>query len=94
MEKSFKNFVILLLYTIFCRSVKCDAIVGVNLGGWMVLEPWITPSLFYQFLGKHYDPSAPNIGMDSWTLCESLGPIEGNKWMRTHWDLWLNETHI
>lgn len=20
---------------------------GVNLGGWMVLEPWITPSLFY-----------------------------------------------
>jgi len=25
---------------------------GVNLGGWMVLEPWITPSLFYRFLGK------------------------------------------
>eukprot|EP00591_Stephanopyxis_turris_P012606 CAMPEP_0195509092 /NCGR_PEP_ID=MMETSP0794_2-20130614/2122_1 /TAXON_ID=515487 /ORGANISM="Stephanopyxis turris, Strain CCMP 815" /LENGTH=156 /DNA_ID=CAMNT_0040636219 /DNA_START=98 /DNA_END=565 /DNA_ORIENTATION=+ len=24
---------------------------GVNLGGWMVLEPWITPSMFYQFLG-------------------------------------------
>ncbi len=21
---------------------------GVNLGGWLVLEPWITPSLFYQ----------------------------------------------
>ena len=28
-----------------------EAIRGVNLGGWMVLEPWITPSLFYQFLG-------------------------------------------
>lgn len=24
---------------------------GVSLGGWMVLEPWLTPSLFYQFLG-------------------------------------------
>ncbi len=24
---------------------------GTNLGGWIVLEPWITPSLFYQFLG-------------------------------------------
>lgn len=22
---------------------------GVNLGGWLVLEPWITPSLFEQF---------------------------------------------
>ena len=25
-------------------------IKGVNLGGLFVLEPWITPSLFYQFL--------------------------------------------
>eukprot|EP00904_Undaria_pinnatifida_P005193 jgi/Undpi1/1803/HiC_scaffold_12.g05190.m1 len=25
---------------------------GVNLGSWMVLEPWITPSMFFQFLGK------------------------------------------
>lgn len=25
-----------------------NAIRGTNLGGWMVLEPWITPSLFYQ----------------------------------------------
>ena len=27
-------------------------VIGVNLGGWLVLEPWITPSLFYQFLGQ------------------------------------------
>jgi len=26
--------------------------VGANIGGWMVLEPWITPSFFYRFLGK------------------------------------------
>lgn len=25
---------------------------GTALGGYMVLEPWITPSLFYQFLGE------------------------------------------
>ena len=30
------------------RSLKCnnDTIRGVNLGGWLVLEPWITPSIF------------------------------------------------
>lgn len=28
------------------------ATVGTNIGGWMVLEPWITPSLFYRFLDK------------------------------------------
>ena len=25
---------------------------GTALGGWLVLEPWLTPSLFYQFLGQ------------------------------------------
>ena len=27
--------------------------------------------------------------MDSYTLCESLGPKEGNKLMRAHWDAWV-----
>ena len=48
-------------FTAYSSSQTCAAdkhalpfnnqIRGVNLGGWMVLEPWITPSLFYQFLG-------------------------------------------
>jgi len=29
---------------------------GTSLGGWLVLEPWVTPSLFYQFLGKDFLP--------------------------------------
>lgn len=29
------------------NASKCDSkIRGVNLGGWLVLEPWITPSIF------------------------------------------------
>ena len=32
--------------------------------------------------------------MDSWTLCESLGPVEGNKLMRAHWDSWITEDHV
>ena len=64
--------------------------IGVNLGGWMVLEPWITPSLFYRFLDKPEGQTA----MDSWTFCESLGPVEGNKLIRAHWDYWINETLI
>ena len=34
-------------------AVNAAAIVGTNIGGWMVLEPWISPSLFYQFLNNH-----------------------------------------
>ena len=37
------------------------AMVGTNIGGWMVLEPWITPSMFYRFLGKTHEEG---VGMD------------------------------
>ncbi len=27
-------------------------------------------------------------------MCEALGPVEGNKVLRSHWDNWLTEDHI
>ena len=47
---------------------------GTNLGGWLVLEPWITPSLFYQFLSTDevWGADAPrHTGMDSFTFCSA-----------------------
>jgi len=32
--------------------------------------------------------------MDAYTFCEALGPAEGNRVMRSHWDAWINEEHI
>jgi glucan 1,3-beta-glucosidase len=54
------------------------------------LEPWITPSLFYRFLGK----SGDDAGMDSYGLCKALGPVEGNKLMKAHWDSFYTEEYI
>ena len=64
---------------------------GTNIGGWQVLEPWITPSLFYRFLGKTH---SEGVGMDSYTFCEALGAEYGNEVMRAHWDAWVTEDHI
>ena len=66
------------------------AMTGTNAGGWMVLEPWITPSLFYRFLGMGKSTS-PAAAFDSYTVCQSLGGVEGNKLMRAHWDSWFTE---
>ena len=66
-------------------------IVGTNIGGWLVLEPWITPSLFYRFLGN---TKSEGVGMDSYTFCEALGPEKGNQVMRDHWNTWYTEDHI
>lgn len=29
--------------------------------------------------------------MDQYTLCEALGPEEGNLVLREHWDTWITE---
>ena len=67
------------------------AMIGTNIGGWMVLEPWITPSLFYRFLGKTH---SEGVAIDSYTLCETLGAEEGNKLLKAHWDAWVTEEYI
>ena len=64
-----------------------NQIRGVNIGGWMVLEPWITPSMFYQFLGG----DETNTAMDHYSFCEVLGPEEGNKQLRRHWESWVTQ---
>ena len=71
--------------------VDAAALTGTNLGGWLVLEPWITPSLFYRFTGKN---QSEGVAIDSYTLCEALGAEEGNKLMKAHWDVWYTEDHI
>eukprot|EP00584_Thalassiosira_punctigera_P026548 CAMPEP_0172579318 /NCGR_PEP_ID=MMETSP1067-20121228/139187_1 /TAXON_ID=265564 ORGANISM="Thalassiosira punctigera, Strain Tpunct2005C2" /NCGR_SAMPLE_ID=MMETSP1067 /ASSEMBLY_ACC=CAM_ASM_000444 /LENGTH=261 /DNA_ID=CAMNT_0013372033 /DNA_START=174 /DNA_END=956 /DNA_ORIENTATION=- len=92
--RQFKHF------TAYSSSQTCAAdehalpfnnqIRGVNLGGWMVLEPWITPSLFYQFLGK----GEGEVGMDHYSFCEVLGPEEGNRQLRRHWKTWVTKELI
>ena len=70
---------------------------GTSLGGWLVLEPWITPSLFYQFLGasKKYGDEAPShVGLDSSTFCTALGKEEANRQLRQHWKTWVTEEQI
>ena len=72
-------------------------VVGTNLGGWLVLEPWITPSLFYQFLSSDdvWGKQAPeHTGMDSHSFCSSLGAKEGNRQLRQHWKTWVREEDV
>lgn len=57
---------------------------GVNIGGWLILEPFITPSFF-----SKYDPKFGIV--DEWTLCEYLGPSEAAKTMENHYATFVTE---
>lgn len=56
---------------------------GVNLGGWLVLEPWITPSLF--------DNTGDSRIIDEWTFGQYQDPTKALNALRYHWDTWITE---
>ncbi|KAK6583422.1 hypothetical protein PZA11_004498 [Diplocarpon coronariae] len=57
---------------------------GVNLGGWFVLEPWITPSIFADWA---------NGGgvVDEYTYAATLGKSEASRRLHAHWSSWITE---
>ncbi|KAI9493932.1 glycoside hydrolase superfamily [Zychaea mexicana] len=57
---------------------------GINLGGWLVIEPFITPSLFDQF------PPSANV-VDEYTLCQKLGPKEARRQIQNHYETFITE---
>lgn len=63
------------------RAPSNEFIRGVNLGGWLVLEPWITPSIFEQ---------AGKAAVDEYTLCQILGPRARSR-LHQHWSSWITQ---
>ncbi|QSZ35967.1 hypothetical protein DSL72_007089 [Monilinia vaccinii-corymbosi] len=57
---------------------------GVNLGGWLSIEPWITPSLFNSY------SSADGI-IDEWTLVKRLGPTAAASTLEKHYATFVSE---
>jgi glucan 1,3-beta-glucosidase len=58
---------------------------GVNVGGWLSIEPFITPSLFA--------PYKTNDGIvDEWTLCQKLGPTTAKATLEKHYSSWIKES--
>jgi len=61
-------------------SYGSDMVRGVNIGGWLVLEPWITPSIFQAQNGSV---------VDEYTLGKYLGEEAALSILKPHWDSWV-----
>lgn len=57
-----------------------EKVRGVNTGGWFVLEPWITPSIF-----------EGNSATDEWTFTELLGKDAAKSRLQDHWNSWITQ---
>ena len=65
---------------------------GVNLGGWFVLEPWITPSVFE--IANRSALAGGAMVQDQWTLCEALGAEQALTLLETHWATFVSRDEI
>ncbi|KAI9712837.1 MAG: hypothetical protein M1820_001459 [Bogoriella megaspora] len=57
---------------------------GMNVGGWLSLEPFITPSFFSSY------SSHDNV-IDEWTLTSTLGPDKAASTLEQHYSAFVNE---
>ncbi|GME27065.1 Glycoside hydrolase family 5 [Neofusicoccum parvum] len=62
------------------QAAASPFLLGVNLGGWLVLEPFLTPELF-----------AANGAVDQWTFDQQAG---SENVLRHHWDTFCTEADI
>ncbi|KAK6464067.1 glycoside hydrolase superfamily [Scheffersomyces coipomensis] len=67
-------------------KTNLDKIYGVSLGGWLVAEPWITPSLFDNIY--HQYGTQP---VDEYTLATILGKNATKLYMENHWKTFYTE---
>ena len=89
MSRSRPTLYLLFLLPFFTSSshLTCDdgIIRGVNLGGWLLLEPWITPVFFEEVnVGDLQDQI-----VDEWTYAEKLEPQVYQERMVGHWSSFL-----
>lgn len=67
-------------------------IKGLSLGGWLLLEPFITPLLFEAAQPK--PGSTEGMPVDEWTFCQYWGHDEAQKRLEQHWSTYITETDI
>ncbi|KAJ3489581.1 hypothetical protein NLI96_g2026 [Meripilus lineatus] len=98
MVLSFKHAITISVFTLgfFARGALSDnpinagfpygsqKVRGVNLGGWLVLEPWITPSLF--------DNTGNTNIVDEWTFGQLQDRNTARNTLVNHWNTWITQS--
>lgn len=68
-----------------------EKIIGVNLGGWLVTEPFISPSLYQNASPDGSEAMTP---VDEYNFCKQLGYQEAYTRLKTHWETWITEADL
>ncbi|EDO15299.1 exoglucanase repeat family protein [Vanderwaltozyma polyspora DSM 70294] len=64
---------------------------GINIGGWLVTEPYITPSLYENAMDLAKKKGSNVTIINEYTLCEALGYDDAKELLDNHFKSWITE---
>ncbi|EDO14450.1 exoglucanase repeat family protein, partial [Vanderwaltozyma polyspora DSM 70294] len=64
---------------------------GINIGGWLVTEPYITPSLYKDAMALAKKKGSNVTIINEYTLCEALGYDDAKELLDNHFKTWITE---
>lgn len=70
---------------------KKNKVLGVNLGGWLVTEPFISPSLYQN---ASPDGTEVNVPIDEYNFGKQLGYHVAHERLKQHWETWITEDDL
>ncbi|KAG8685732.1 hypothetical protein FRC11_010161, partial [Ceratobasidium sp. 423] len=91
------------------NGLPVDKVYGVNLGGWLLSEPWMNPDEWEEMGGERCDPcsdcaaselyahifsSRPQLMQINSSLVKKLGQTKADEVFAKHWSTWFTQDNV
>ncbi|KAJ1302964.1 hypothetical protein OPQ81_003256 [Rhizoctonia solani] len=75
-------------------GMPIDKIYGVNLGSWLLAEPWMFPSEWVNVMGGESCDDCSQCAASEFDLVRKLGQNEADKRFARHWSTWFTQKDV
>lgn len=75
--------------------IPVDTVYGVNIGNWLIMEPWMSPSEWISMQGEFCaNGDCSTCRQSEWSLASYLGQEQTNKVFQQHWQTWFQQSDV
>ncbi|KAG8728369.1 hypothetical protein FRC11_011204, partial [Ceratobasidium sp. 423] len=75
-------------------GMPVDKIYGVNLGSWLLAEPWMFPNEWVNKMGGESCDDCSTCAASEFDLVKKLGQAQADKVFAQHWSTWFTQKEV
>ncbi|CAE6350666.1 unnamed protein product [Rhizoctonia solani] len=75
------------------NGLPVDKVYGVNLGGWLLSEPWMNPKEWLSMGGEQCDDCS-TCAASEFSLVQKLGQTKADEVFAQHWSTWFTQKNV